>query len=519
MVGVGGEFDAGGQAEGTRVVVEAGRQPADGGPRGGFEFGFRAVFGLEPVLDDFELEGADGGEQGRGGRVVGEVELLDDAFLEELVEAFAELFVFGGAGIAEVGEAFGREAGDFAVFDGGVGGEGVADAEFVVADDADDVAGEGFVDGLAFVGEEFVGAGEADFFPGARVVGDHVAFESAGDDAEEGDAVAMAGVHVGLDFEDEAGEGRVVGGDRLAVDVAGSRRGGVLEEPVEQQLDAEVVHGAAEEDRGGVAGQHGGGVEGFAGKVKHLQFFADAPVGRVVNPVADDRVGDVADLDRGAIHPARGALEEMDLAGEPVVDALEGGAVADGPVDGEGAELEDVFQFVNQGEWFAGRPVAFVHEGKDGHAALVADFEEFTGLAFDAFGGVNDHDHRVHGGEDPVGVFGEVFVAGGVEEIDPVAVVIELQGGGADGDAALAFQFHPVGGGGALMFAGGDGAGQLHGAAVEQELLGHRCLPGIGMGDDGEGAAFGDFGGDRHGRRLYQDLRWGQKFCFARRAG
>ena len=84
-------------------------------------------------------------------------------------------------------------------------------------------------------------------------------------------------------------------------------------------------------------------------------------------------------------------------------------------------------------------------------------------------------------------------MAGGVEEVDGEAVVVELEDGGGDGDAALTLELHPVGGGGALVLAGGDGAGKLEGTAVEEELLGEGGLAGVGVGDDGEGAAAGDF--------------------------
>ena len=89
--GVAGAIDIG-VREGAAVLAA---EPADVVPRGGFEAGLRIVFCEEAVLDDFELEGADGSEEGNalGGVWLGE--LLDDAFLEELVEAFAEAFGVG----------------------------------------------------------------------------------------------------------------------------------------------------------------------------------------------------------------------------------------------------------------------------------------------------------------------------------------------------------------------------------------------------------------------------------------
>ena len=199
-----------------------------------------------------------------------------------------------------------------------------------------------------------------------------------------------------------------------------------------------------------------------------------------------------------------GALEGVEFVFPPVVDAAEKAALAERPVDGAGSDAEDVFQFIQQLHGLAGGAVHLVHEGEDRHAAAAADFEELAGLAFDSLAGIDDHDGGVDGGEDAVGIFREVLVAGGVEEIHHAAAVFELQDGGGDGNAALAFQFHPVGGGGALVLAGGDTAGELHGTAVEEELFRERGLPGIRVGDDGKGAAAGDFfSGSHEGRLLH----------------
>ncbi len=173
-------------------------------------------------------------------------------------------------------------------------------------------------------------------------------------------------------------------------------------------------------------------------------------------------------------------------------------AVADGPVHRERADAQHALQFVQQRQRVLHRPVALVHEGEDRHAALAADLEQLARLRLDALGGINHHHHRVHGGEHAVGVLGEILVAGRVEQVEAVAVVIELQHRGADRDAALLFQLHPVGRRGALVFARGDRAGELHRAAVKQELLRQRGLARVRMRDDGERAPFLDFFRDIH---------------------
>jgi hypothetical protein len=54
---------------------------------------------------------------------------------------------------------------------------------------------------------------------------------------------------------------------------------GEVDKAVEQELDAEVVGGAAEEDGGEAAGEHGRVVEGVAGAVEHLDLVAGAGEG------------------------------------------------------------------------------------------------------------------------------------------------------------------------------------------------------------------------------------------------
>ena len=96
---------------------------------------------------------------------------------------------------------------------------------------------------------------------------------------------------------------------------------------------------------------------------------------------------------------------------------------------------------------------------------------------------------RVHGGQHPVGVFGEVLMAGGVQQVDLIVAVIELHHRGGHRDAALLFNRHPVAGGVDRGFARFDRPRHLDGAAEEQQLFGQGGLAGIGMADDAEGAA------------------------------
>ena len=95
--------------------------------------------------------------------------------------------------------------------------------------------------------------------------------------------------------------------------------------------------------------------------------------------------------------------------------------------------------------------------------------------------------------EGAVGVLGEVLVARGVQDVDAVALVLELHDGGGDRDAALLLNLHPVGGGGPGVLFALDLPGLGNGPAVEQEFLGQGGLAGVRVADDGKGAPAIDF--------------------------
>jgi hypothetical protein len=93
-------------------------------------------------------------------------------------------------------------------------------------------------------------------------------------------------------------------------------------------------------------------------------------------------------------------------------------------------DAENVFKFIKKIEGVTSGTIELVHEGKDGDSAASADFEEFSSLRFDSFGGIDDHDCGIDGGKDSVGIFGKVSMTWGIEEVDDVVTVGELEDGG-----------------------------------------------------------------------------------------
>ena len=345
--------------------------------------------------------------------------------------------------------------------------DGVADGEEARVGEADDVARIRLLDRLPALREQLVRPRQADLLAQARVEDLHVALEPAGADAQERDAIAVQRVHVRLDLEDEAGELLGIRTDDAVVHgLYGAGRRSQLHEPVQEQLDAEVRDGAAEEGRRHLAPIEPLRVERLPGQIQQLDLLPqpgelghreDRFEGRVLG--ANNRHGS------GAL-AALGTVEQVELALAAVEDAAEIRAIADRPVHRGGADAQDLFDLAQELQRLARRAVHLVDEGEDRDAALAADVEQLPRLRLDAVGRVDDHHRAVGSGQRPVGVFAEVLVAGGVQQVDLPPLVRELEHRGGSRDAALLLHRHPVRGGVALVLARAHRARKLDRPAV-----------------------------------------------------
>ena len=234
----------------------------------------------------------------------------------------------------------------------------------------------------------------------------------------------MGGVHIRLDLEDEAGELLFMGIDLAGEGLPGTRRRGQFYEGIEHFTDAEVVDGAAEEDRGLIPLQIFFQFKGV-GRPRQKLEIPPQLIRLTPQKLVEPGIVQIPDNDPlgNALFP-RG--EEMKLLAKEIVGPLEALSHADGPGEGRALDLQsllDVRENVQRLEPFA---VKFVDEGQDGSIAHAADFHQLAGLGLDPLGAVDHHHGTVHRRQDPVGVFGEVLVTGGVEEIHLVIAVVEL---------------------------------------------------------------------------------------------
>ena len=200
----------------------------------------------------------------------------------------------------------------------------------------------------------------------------------------------------------------------------------------------------------------------------------------LVEPLADQSVQvGIAQLHLGGGGRLGSAVggEVDNLAAAPVIYALEVLAAADGPVHRVGLDAQLLLQLLQQLEGVPRLPIHLVDKGEDGDVPHGAHLEQLAGLGLHALGRINDHHRAVRGHEGAVGVLGEVLVAGGVQDVDAVALVLEL---------------HDGGGGPGVLFAL-DLPGLGNGPAVEQELFGQGGLAGVRVADDGKGTPAIDF--------------------------
>ena len=119
------------------------------------------------------------------------------------------------------------------------------------------------------------------------------------------------------------------------------------------------------------------------------------------------------------------------------------------------------------------------------HAAYL---HEATCLLLDTLGVVDNNDDAIHSGERAVGVFGEVLVTWGIEDVDFVVLIVEAHDTGCHGDTTLTLYLHKVTGGALLDLVALDGSSYVDGTSVEKELLGEGCFTRIWVSYDGKSA-------------------------------
>ena len=414
------------------------------------------------------------------------MEDLDGALLRDLADTGLELLALHRVLALKGGEVLGRERRDALKADLFVlGADRIADGVDAGVEHADDVSGVGLVDDLALLGHHLLRLRELDGLSALHVVVFLVALKLARADAHERDAVAVRLVHVRLDLEYEGGEMVVRRLDRHAIGKARKRRRCEIEKARQKLLHAEVHQRRAEENGAQIAAADKIEIKFVPRAVEKLHIVAK----RAVQPLAE-RFAQARLVIHGKLRRVDGAAARVTLRKREnflllaVVHALEVHAAADRPVHRVRADAELLFELFEQIVGAARLAVHLVDEREDGDMPHGADLEELARLRLDALGRVDDHDGAVRRHKRAVGVLGEVLMAGGVENVDAVAVIFKLEHGRRDGNAALLFQLHPVGDRMARRRLALYRAGELDRPSVEKELFRQCRFARVRVGDD-----------------------------------
>ena len=119
---------------------------------------------------------------------------------------------------------------------------------------------------------------------------------------------------------------------------------------------------------------------------------------------------------------ARVTLEQTHASSRHVDCADEITPVADWPSDRRSIERQCFLDLVDELERVAALAIHLVDECNDRNVAQPADLEQLARARLDALGRIDHHHGRIDRGESPICVFGEVLVAGSIEEIEHAAL-------------------------------------------------------------------------------------------------
>ena len=384
----------------------------------------------------------------------------------------------------KVGKTLGREARDLVKGHAILRRKRVADEQIVVADETHDIAGVGIIDGFAIARKKPLRVAKPHAFAAARVEHIHIALEFSRDNAHEGHAVAVLGIHVGLNLKNKGGKLLRRRIDREPVAFARQRRRCQLKETIEQHLHTKVVGSTSEKHRRQLTGEHLIDIEVRTRALEQFKLITHLLISRFFHRGLDAFILNAGHRHRRAIGAMHRALEEVHLLVLAIIDALEARPVAERPIQRVRMNAEHAFKLVEQIERRSRRAVELVHESENRHTAAAANFEKFPRLALNALAGIDHHHRRIDRGQHTVSVFREILVTRRVEDVDDTILVLKLENGRAHRNPALFFQLHPVGGRRTLILARRDAAGELQSATVEQEFFRQRRFAGIRVRND-----------------------------------
>ena len=355
----------------------------------------------------------------------------------------------------------------------------------------------------------------------------HAGFNVTGVDAEE---AQVADEGVGGELEDEAGHGGLVivgaghfffGAHQGALhflDVEGRRQVG--DDSVEEELNAHVAESGTAHN--GNDSLSDGGLtdavmdvffrQGTFFEVLFHHGFILFSHGfhhfKTLLFVHVDEVG--GDFFFPEVSTLGFLVEHDGLTADQVHNATEFVFDTDGQLEHDGVGLQAVADGLHRAEEVGADTVHLVDEADTGDVVSVSLTPNGFRLGLNAVHAVEHGHSTVEHAQGTFDFDGEVHVAGGVDDVDGLALPLAVGGSRGNGDAAFLFLFHPVHGG--LTFV--SFTNLVGNASVEKDTFGGGSLTGVNMGHDADIAQILEFKGTvRHSRPTSGS---GRKPCWLR---
>ena len=320
------------------------------------------------------------------------------------------------------------------------------------------LARTGFGDLLALLGLDAEDATHTLALGFVGVIHAHAVHQLAAEDTDEG---LLTDVGVVDELEGQGGERLVLRGVALAglflvvrivsddgAEVLG--RGQVIDDGVEQQLDAFVLIGRAAEH-----GHHhqldGGFADGAHEEVGGDLLVVEVQLSHVVVDVGD-LLDEVAAGGLGLLHHGfRDGTHDAFLLDEThgvhlnqVDHAFESGFGADGKVQRHGVGTKVLLHLADDLVEVGTSTVHLVDKSDTGHPVFVRLVPDGFTLGLHAANGAKHGDHTVDDAQRALHLDGEVHVARSIDEVDLMVVPVGGDGRGGDGYATLLLLFHEV---------------------------------------------------------------------------
>ena len=136
--------------------------------------------------------------------------------------------------------------------------------------------------------------------------------------------------------------------------------------------------------------------------------------------------------------------EKIEFLFIDIIDALESLSLIDWPRKRANFDLQFLFKFIKKIKRIATFTVHLVDVNDYWCLAHTANRHQFTCLIFYTFCTVNDNDGTIYGGKCAECVFSKVLMTWSVEDVNFVALIIELHHRSSYRDTTLFLYFHPI---------------------------------------------------------------------------